>query len=341
MAVISNSAIAADLAVAGKKAKYDSYIKNILSNKSILAWILKFTTDEFRDFDIVDIVECIENPEIGSAAVNPGYGSYEKVIGLKNEDKVPNEGEVVYDIRFNVYKPVNSYDKENVPKENIKLIINVEAQKNFYPGYNIVARAIFYCARLLSAQMGTEFTAKNYDDIKKVYSIWICMDTNRESENTITSYEIQPRSIYGDVKNFQGCDLLRAVMVCLGNNVEGCYNEEKDGGAILLNLLSTIVNDKIQVSEKLRILKEEYSIETTKGIREEMADMCNLSDAIEQRGIELGMQHGIQRGEAVKLCELVDGYVKRNAVTVEKACDMMGVSVSEYNDAKKLLDIGM
>ena len=28
MAVISNSAIAADLAVAGKKAKYDSYIKN-------------------------------------------------------------------------------------------------------------------------------------------------------------------------------------------------------------------------------------------------------------------------------------------------------------------------
>lgn len=143
MAVISNSAIAADLAVAGKKAKYDSYIKNILSNKSILAWILKFTTDEFRDFDIVEIVECIENPEIGSAAVNPGYGSYEKVIGLKNEDKVPNEGE----------------------------------------------------------------------------------------------------------------------------------NEEKDGGAILLNVLSTIVNDKIQVSEKLRILKEGYSIETTKGIREEVAVM--------------------------------------------------------------------
>lgn len=69
--------------------------------------------------------------------------------------------------------------------------------------------------------------------------------------------------------------------------------------------------------------------------------MCNLSDAIEQRGIELGMQHGIQRGETVKLCELVDGFVKKNAVTVEKACDMMGVSVSEYNDAKKLLDIGM
>lgn len=345
MAVIGNSAIAADLAVAGQKAKYDEYIKNILSNKSILAWILKFTTDEFRDFDISEIVQCIENPEVGSTAVNSGYHGHEKIIGLKNEDKVPNEGEIAYDIRFSVYKPVAVLDKEEIPKENIKLIINVEAQKNFYPGYNIVTRAIFYCARLLSAQMGTEFTAKNYDDIKKVYSIWICMDTNRESDNTITSYEIQPRNLYGAVRKLQGCDLLRAVMVCLGKNTVESYNEEKDSAVVLLNLLNVIVNDRISVGEKLKILEEEYSIETTKRIREEMTDMCNLSDAIEQRGIVLGiqrgMQQGVQQGEAAKLCELVDGFVKRNAVTVEKACEVIGVSVNEYHDAKKLMDEGM
>lgn len=53
------------------------------------------------------------------------------------------------------------------------------------------------------------------------------------------------------------------------------------------------------------------------------------------------MRQQKELGRRWQLCELVDGFVKRNAVTVEKACDMMGVSVSEYNDAKKLLDIGM
>ena len=130
-------------------------------------------------------------------------------------------------------------------------------------------------------------------------------------------------------------------MVCLGKNTVEGYNEEKDSAVVLLNLLNVIVNDRISVGEKLRILEEEYSIETTKRIREEMTDMCNLSDAIEQRGIELGIQQGVQQGEAAKLCELVDGFVKRNAVTVEKACDVIGVSVSEYHDAKKLMDEGM
>ena len=160
-------------------------------------------------------------------------------------------------------------------------------------------------------------------------------------QHTITSYEIQPRNLYGAVRKLQGCDLLRAVMVCLGKNTVEGYNEEKDSAVVLLNLLNVIVNDRISVGEKLRILEEEYSIETTKRIREEMTDMCNLSDAIEQRGIELGIQQGVQQGEAAKLCELVDGFVKRNAVTVEKACDVIGVSVSEYHDAKKLMDEGM
>ena len=42
-------------------------------------------------------------------------------------------------------------------KERIKLIINVEGQKKFDPGYDIVTRGIFYCARMLSAQKDTEF----------------------------------------------------------------------------------------------------------------------------------------------------------------------------------------
>jgi len=68
---------------------------------------------------------------------------------MSNEDKVPGEGEITYDIRFYA---ITKDDK------HIKIIINVEAQKNYYPGYDLVTRAMFYCARMLSAQLDTEFT---------------------------------------------------------------------------------------------------------------------------------------------------------------------------------------
>lgn len=78
------------------------------------------------------------------------------------------EGIVTYDIRFLATAPVSG--------ELIRLIINIEAQNDFYPGYPLIKRGIYYCSRMISAQYGTEFTKSHYEDIKKVYSIWICMN---------------------------------------------------------------------------------------------------------------------------------------------------------------------
>lgn len=146
------------------KDQYDAEVKKILSDKTILAWIMKYSMEEFKDYTIEEARECIEGtPEIATIKVRPGY-TPEAINGMSNEDKVPGEGEITYDIRFYAI----THDAEH-----IKIIINVEAQKSFYPGYDLVTRAIFYCARMLSAQLDTEFTAQNYNDIKKVYSIFI------------------------------------------------------------------------------------------------------------------------------------------------------------------------
>ena len=40
--------LANDIEVADAKAQYDAEVKKILANKEILAWILKFCTDEFK-----------------------------------------------------------------------------------------------------------------------------------------------------------------------------------------------------------------------------------------------------------------------------------------------------
>lgn len=100
------------LEIADIKAKYDAEVKKILSDKNVLAWILKHTAKEFATMSIPEIVNSIE-------------------------------GEVTYDIRFYALTPT---------KEPIKLLVNVEGQKRYHPGYDLVTRAIFYCARMLSAQ---------------------------------------------------------------------------------------------------------------------------------------------------------------------------------------------
>ncbi len=129
--------------VAEEKAQYDTEVKNILSDKRILAWIMSRVTEEFRDMPIEEIVQCIEGePIISQVQVSPGMTN-DSIIGRDTQDKIPGEGEARFDILFHAITP---------KKDRVKIIINVEAQKKFYPGYDLVTRGIYYGARLLSSQ---------------------------------------------------------------------------------------------------------------------------------------------------------------------------------------------
>lgn len=78
-------------------------------------------------------------------------------------------------------------------EEPVRLIINVEAQRSYYPGYPIVTRGIYYAARMVSAQKSVEFTDDHYEDIKKVYSIRICCHVPGRRTNTVACYELNER----------------------------------------------------------------------------------------------------------------------------------------------------
>lgn len=230
------------------KARYDAEVKKLLSDKTILAWIMVHTMEEFKDYTIENARECIEGePEVSTTRVRPGH-TPEAIVGMNTEDKVPGEGEIAYDIRFYAI---------TADREHIKIIVNVEAQGNYYPGYDLVTRAVFYCARLLSAQLDTEFTSGNYDDIKKVYSIWICMNAPDYAEYTISRYRMTREDIYGHIPKSGRYDLLEAIMICLGKE----KNIKK--GNRLHGMLSTLLSDSLSPKEKENILTEEYSIETT------------------------------------------------------------------------------
>lgn len=83
----------------------------------------------------------LDNAVCPSEQINfNGYGS---IYSGATEDSTMTEGTVTFDIRFRAIIPHNG--------ETVTLIINVEAQNNFYPGYPLIKRGIYYCYRMISA----------------------------------------------------------------------------------------------------------------------------------------------------------------------------------------------
>lgn len=294
--------IAHAIELSDNKAKYDAEVKNILSDKIILAWILKYTVRELQDYDIETIKDCIEGePEISKIPVYPGKSNRSKISGTNTEDKVVNEGEIRYDIRFFVILPNVLPDGRRR-----KLLINIEAQKEYHTGYTLVTRGVFYGARMLSSQIDTEFTVPDYDSIKKVYSIWICMDTPEYAANTITDYHLVPEKLTGNYAEEAKYDLLSVVMVCMGKDV--IYETRPP----LLGLLSVILSNQITVEEKKKRLELTYGIPMTEKLEKEMNFMCNLSDLIEERGIEKGT---VNAEQSAALQMLKDGVKPEKIIT--------------------------
>ena len=279
-----NTPIAEDIHIVGDNAKFDASCKRLLSEKSILAWIRKSCLEEYRDCDVKDIAEkYIEGqPEVGVVPVAPDETNAARVRGIRNEDATLTEGTVTYDIRFLALAPVSG--------ELIQMIVNVEAQDHFDPGYPLIKRGIYYCSRMISAQYGTEFTHAQYQKIKKVYSIWVCMTPPEERRNSITRYRLVEENLVGDVKEqARNYDLLSVIMLCLG----GAGRENYDG---VLKLLDVLLSTEAGEAEKKRVLQSDFDIPMTQTLESEVQVMCNLSQGVLEKGIEKGMEKGKVEG---------------------------------------------
>ena len=173
---------------------YDTNVKYLLSDKQILSRILKYTIEEFQEMDIEDIMGCIgDDIEIGTRPVDAGLSNLGRVKETVTEDNIPGEGIIYYDIRFTAY----------IEEAEIKILINLEAQRSSDHsklGYHLENRIIFYLARMISAQKQTEFFHSDFDNLKKVRSIWICMD-NDETEDSIEEIGLDRKMVFGNKKN--------------------------------------------------------------------------------------------------------------------------------------------
>ncbi len=83
---------------------YDTNIKFLLADKQILAWILKYAVQEFKDMSVGDIMDSIgEDIEVGTKPLDAGLSNMGRVNASGTEDNIPGEGKIFYDIRFSAY----------------------------------------------------------------------------------------------------------------------------------------------------------------------------------------------------------------------------------------------
>lgn len=271
-----NTEIANAVNAAGDKAQYDTRVKRLLAQKSILAHILVKTVDEFKGMKPEDVVKYIEGePSISVVPVEPGLANMEKpdaagqrIVGLNTENAEINEGLVRFDIIFYV----------RMKNGLSQIIVNIEAQKDEPTEYKILNRAIFYVSRLISSQKERDFVNTNYDDIKQVFSIWICMnmDDNSLSHIHLTKDEmLKPCNWKGNL------DLLNIVLIGITNEIP-----EHDEKYEMHRLIGALLSSELKEQEKLDIIEHEYNIPTSQEFREDVRIMCNLSTGIEERATE-------------------------------------------------------
>ena len=304
-----------------KNAQLDAACKQVLAVKIILAWIMKCCLEEFRDHDVNEIAEkYIEGePAISKVAVSPDKtNADQRIHGISNEDTSLTEGTVTYDIRFLARVPRSG--------ELIRIIIDLEAQGNYYPGYPLPKRGIYYCCRMISAQYGTEFTNSNYQDIKKVYSIFIAIKPPLERQNTITRYRIVEENMVGSVKEpVETYDLMTLLMICLGR--------PEDTDCDILRLLDVLLSNDIEAAEKQQVLKDDFGIPMTRELERGLHDMCDLGVAIEREGIAKGRAEGRSEGRVEGRAE---GITEGILSAIRSLTETMGVSVEKAMAALKI-----
>lgn len=231
--------------------------------------------NKFKSFEIEKIVKeaFVGEIKVSKVAVNTDEDDIEEPTKLdtaSNEDNSKKNGSIVYDIRFNVVVPDSDF--------SVALIINIEAQKTSETPYPILKRALYYCSRLISSQKNVVFVNSHYEKLRKVYSIWIQMNTSKKQQNTMNRYRVIEENLVGQYKdNSINYDLLNIITIGLGK-------VEDTEPKTILNMLDTLLYSNKPSNEKLDTLKNVYNITISDSIIEEVNTMCNLGEGIYENG---------------------------------------------------------
>lgn len=328
MTEIISTQLADDLAESDMRVRYDNQVKIVLSNKPVLARILKYTVKELVDETLSTIESWIGNDiEISRTAVAPGFTNT-KLNQAENVDNVTNEGKIKFDLKFSVFVH-NKYEK--------KIIINVEAQQKGNPGYDLCTRAIYYASRLISSQLGVEFQnnksdPKQYDNIKDVYTIWICMDCTKDKQDTIAAFNIMPEMMFPKEREYNlsyRYDILHIVMIHLSKKGKESVNS-------LIGMLDVLLGNE-ELKRKKKKLQDKYNLLMSVDMENEVEDMCNLSQGIVEDTTREVTRKVTKEVTKKKTVEYINNIMESMGCTIDQAMKALKINPNEYAMYKELM----
>lgn len=234
--------IAKDIERESFMVQYDAHCRKMLSNCYILAWMMQETMEEYENLSRDFIRRCIE----------------------KNI-RVDEEGMIC----FSAF----------VPKDmgEMNLMMHAEAVDYGENEYTLLAKGL---------KDGDKGTCSNYRDrgeaifgtLKKMYSIWLCINVPLCMGNTISIYNIRKKCGIGHVPEKKVEDELSIVMIYL--DVKG--NKEKG----FFNLLNTLFSPNLSYMHKKQILWNDYQIPMEKETEKELRLMSQLSQWVYDCGVK-------------------------------------------------------
>ena len=322
------------------KNSYDLLARHFMSNKQILAHLLKTLVKEYKELSIEDIYKLIDEGDGTS-------GDYVK--GITTND-VNNNKEIRLDVVFTPKLP-NSDDK-------IGMYIGIEPQNDVRSYEKIYKRALYYNSRLISRQANEVFINSDYEKLKKTYSIWILFNPLVKYQNKIFKFSLVPKFNAEEYAFGFDFDYINIIMLNMGKD----YDYNKHG---LLEMLSLIFKSNLSSEDASNKLKTGYNVSINK---EDIKQMYGFSYGIEQaakeegfekgfnegleKGIEKGIEQGIQQGIEQGIQQGIEQGIEQGTlkscvdniynlmfslnISFDKAIELLKIDSSIIDDVKAL-----
>ena len=280
----------------------DEAFKEIAKHKVVAALILKVTVSEFKDMSLVDIAKCIKNSKESDSVKNDVHALLNgEIEQLQTETGAGGEKETRNDIVFKVELPGTGEMQISLSRT-----VNFEMQghvQNTKPELN--RRAIYYAASLLRNTVTRG--DKNYENMHKIYSIWLCNDKvtierRKETEDRYI-HKIKMHVSYDDIPSQtiydKDYDFMEVVLVELPQMKNTLLKEE----AALVSLLYSKKDAIDRIEEMLPIKLDRAGKEISKAMNWEERTQVYVDETRKKTEIQT----------TLKFLELMDAEsIRRN-----------------------------
>lgn len=275
--------------------RYDESCKAVFRNREIMAPILKFVVEEFKDCTLEEIIQCIDADSITEKqAVNELPAT---MNDMGTEMSAVFEKTIYYDIHFRARNP-----RLSTEKIMIALHVDFEVQNDYIPRnptYPIIKRGIYYAAREISAQLGSLTQKSNYAQLEKLYSIWVCNDNiPKELQNTVTRYTFKKEDIIGKTnESEEDYDLMEIILIR-----RGIESTSEDVFQYLESIFTSNI-DKI---------KAYIDLPKESGIEKEVARMTGLGESLYNKAYNEAYEKAFDEASEEMAIKLVRKSYLRN-----------------------------